>query len=78
ALDRRTFVRDIMPDETIFSVKQKIQYEESTLDPDKQELVFKSIQLEDHRILSYYKIQPESILNLTLTMRCFMNEIIIE
>ena len=71
-LTGKTIPLEVDPNETVESLKQKVQEKEG-VPPDQQRLVYGGKQLENGKTLADYKIQSESTIHLVLRLKggCF-------
>ena len=59
---------ELLPTNTIFTVKAQIQEQEG-IPPNQQRLIFAGMQLEDTRTLLSYGLRNEAVLHLVLRLR---------
>ena len=68
SINGKTRTVDVSANESISSIKQKIQEKEG-IDPGEQRLIFGGKNLDDNKTLSDYNINSESTIHLVLRVR---------
>jgi hypothetical protein len=63
----KTITVDVLPDDTIFLVKEKI-FDKEGIDPQYQQLYFGAKYLQDDKTIKHYQILKESVIHILMRL----------